>query len=201
MTRKAEVGRDTKETKIACAVDLDGTGVCKSATGVGFFDHMVAQLARHGRIDITLKADGDTHIDDHHTVEDCGYAIGGAIAKALGDRGGIARYGEAHAPMDETLVRCVVDLSGRPALVWRVDFATPKIGTFDVELCREFFKAFTNAIGGAVHVERFYGANDHHTAEGAFKALARALRAAMAIDPRAGTAPPSTKGVLGDPTN
>ncbi|MEM6492143.1 MAG: imidazoleglycerol-phosphate dehydratase HisB [Pseudomonadota bacterium] len=200
MTRAADVRRETKETKIACAVDLDGTGLCESETGVGFFDHMIDQIARHGRIDIQLRAQGDRHIDDHHTVEDCGYALGGAIAKALGDRGGITRYGEAHAPMDETLVRCVIDLSGRPALVWRVDFATPKIGGFDVELCREFFKAFANAVGGAVHVERFYGENDHHAAEGAFKALARALRTAVALDPRAGGAPPSTKGVLGDPT-
>ena len=198
--RTAETRRETKETQIRCAVDLDGTGVCTSTTGVGFFDHMVDQLSRHGRIDITLEASGDTHIDDHHTVEDCGYALAGAIAKALGDRAGIARYGEAHAPMDETLTRCVIDLSGRPALVWRAQFATGKIGSFDVELCREFFRAFTNGLDAAIHLECLYGENDHHIAESTFKALARALRAAVAIDPRAAGAPASTKGVLGDPT-
>ena len=200
ISRRAEVGRETKETQIRCAVDLDGTGVCESKTGVGFFDHMVDQLARHGRIDIDLEATGDLHIDDHHTVEDCGYAIAGAIAKALGDRAGIARYGEAHAPMDETLTRCVIDLSGRPALIWRASFATGKIGTFDTDLVREFFRSFTNGLSAAIHIECLYGENDHHIAESAFKATARALRAAVTIDPRAAGAPPSTKGVLGDPT-
>jgi len=195
--RKATIERKTRETDIAAAVDLDGAGVSAIETGIGFFDHMVDQLARHGLIDIDLKAKGDLHIDDHHTVEDCGIVLGQAVSKALGERKGIRRYGEAYAPMDETLARVVIDLSNRPFLVWRVELPQPKIGTFDTDLVREFFQAFAVAAGATVHVEVFYGANAHHIAEGCFKALARALRAAVEIDPRRGDATPSTKGVLG----
>jgi len=195
--RQARIERKTRETEIAAEVALDGTGKSDIATGVGFFDHMVDQLARHGLIDVTLKAKGDLHIDDHHTVEDSGIVLGQAVAKALGDRAGIARYGEAYAPMDEALARVVVDLSNRPFLVWRVEMTQPKIGTFDADLVREFFQAFAVAAGATLHVEVFYGANAHHIAEACFKALARALRAAVAIDPRRGGDTPSTKGVLG----
>lgn len=195
--RQAQVARKTRETDISAAVDLDGEGAATIATGVGFFDHMVDQLARHGLIDIELKAKGDLHIDDHHTVEDCGIALGQAVAKALGERKGIRRYGEAYAPMDETLARAVVDLSNRPFLVWRVEMPHAKIGTFDTDLVREFFQAFAVAAGATLHVEVFYGVNAHHIAEACFKALARALRAAVEIDPRRGDATPSTKGVLG----
>ncbi len=195
--RQASIARKTRETEIAATVDLDGTGEASIATGVGFFDHMVDQLARHGLIDIDLKAVGDLHIDDHHTVEDCGIVLGQAVAKALGERKGIRRYGQAYVPMDETLARVVIDLSNRPFLVWRVDMPRPKIGTFDTELVREFFQAFAVAAGATLHVEAFYGVNAHHIAEACFKALARALREAVEIDPRRGDATPSTKGVLG----
>jgi imidazoleglycerol-phosphate dehydratase len=195
--RQATIQRKTRETEIAATVNLDGTGVASIATGVGFFDHMVDQLARHGLIDIDLKATGDLHIDDHHTVEDCGIVLGQAVAKALGDRRGIQRYGQAYVPMDETLARVVIDLSMRPFLVWRVEMPTPKIGAFDTELVREFFQAFAVAAGATLHVEALCGANSHHIAEGCFKALARALREAVAIDPRRGDAMPSTKGTLG----
>lgn len=195
--RQASITRKTRETNIEATVNLDGDGTSDIATGVGFFDHMLDQLARHGLIDITLKADGDLHIDDHHTVEDCGIVLGQAIAKALGERKGIRRYGQAFTPMDEALARVVIDLSNRPYLVWRVDMTAPKIGTFDTELVREFFQAFAGAVGATLHVEAFYGVNAHHIAEGCFKALARALREAVEIDPRRGDQTPSTKGVLG----
>ncbi len=195
--RQATIARKTRETEISVTVNLDGTGASDIQTGVGFFDHMVDQLARHGLIDVDLKAKGDLHIDDHHTVEDCGIVLGQAVSKALGERKGVRRYGQAYTPMDETLARVVIDLSNRPFLVWRVDMPTPKIGTFDTELVREFFQAFAVAAGATLHVEAFYGVNSHHIAEACFKALARALREAVEIDPRRGDATPSTKGVLG----
>jgi len=196
-TRVAEINRETKETRISVRVALDGTGQYDIATGVGFFDHMLEQLARHSLIDITLRAKGDLHIDAHHTVEDCGIALGQAVAKALGDRRGIRRYGAALLPMDEALTRVALDVSGRPYLVWRVAFPATKIGVIDTELFREFFQAFAQNAGITLHVENFYGANAHHIAESAFKALARALREAIEIDSRAGDAIPSTKGQLG----
>jgi len=195
--RVAELARETKETQISVRVALDGTGQYDIATGVGFFDHMLEQLARHSLIDITLRARGDLHIDAHHTVEDCGIALGQALAKALGERRGIRRYGAAELPMDETLSRVALDISGRPYLVWRVAFPAPKIGEMDTELFREFFQALAQNAGLTLHVETLYGANAHHIAESGFKALARALRAAIEIDPRAGEAIPSTKGQLG----
>jgi len=195
--RVAELARETKETQISVRVALDGTGQYDIATGVGFFDHMLEQLARHSLIDITLRAKGDLHIDAHHTVEDCGIALGQALAKALGERRGIRRYGAAELPMDETLSRVALDISGRPYLVWRVAFPAPKIGEMDTELFREFFQALAQNAGLTLHVETLYGANAHHIAESGFKALARALRAAIEIDPRAGEAIPSTKGQLG----
>jgi len=195
--RVAELARETKETQISVRVALDGTGQYDIATGVGFFDHMLEQLARHSLIDITLRAKGDLHIDAHHTVEDCGIALGQALAKALGERRGIRRYGAAELPMDETLSRVALDISGRPYLVWRVAFPAPKIGEMDTELFREFFQALAQNAGLTLHVETLYGANAHHIAESGFKALARALRAAIEIDPRAAEAIPSTKGQLG----
>lgn len=195
--RQATVQRKTRETAIKVTVGLDGEGLSSIESGVGFFNHMLDQLARHGLIDIDLKADGDLHIDDHHTVEDCGIVLGKAVAKALGERKGIRRYGEAYVPMDETLVRCVIDLSNRPFLVWRVEMPSNKIGTFDSQLVREFFQAFAVAVGATLHVEALYGENAHHVAEACFKALARALRASIEIDPRRGDETPSTKGVLG----
>jgi imidazoleglycerol-phosphate dehydratase len=195
--RQATVERKTRETAIKVTVGLDGTGLSSIESGVGFFNHMLDQLARHGLIDVDLKAEGDLHIDDHHTVEDCGIVLGKAVAKALGERKGIRRYGEAYVPMDETLVRCVIDLSNRPFLVWRVEMPSNKIGTFDSQLVREFFQAFAVAVGATLHVEALYGENAHHVAEACFKALARALRASIEIDPRRGDEAPSTKGVLG----
>jgi imidazoleglycerol-phosphate dehydratase len=196
-TRVAELARETKETQISVRVALDGTGQYDIATGVGFFDHMLEQLARHSLIDITLRAKGDLHIDAHHTVEDCGIALGQALAKALGERRGIRRYGAALLPMDEALTRVALDISGRPYLVWRVEFPVAKIGEMDTELFREFFHALAQHAGLTLHVETFYGANAHHIAESGFKALARALRDAVEIDPRAVDAIPSTKGQLG----
>jgi len=195
--RAAEISRETNETQISVGVALDGTGQYDIATGVGFFDHMLEQLARHSLIDITLRAKGDLHIDAHHTVEDCGIALGQALAKALGDRRGIRRYGAAELPMDEALTRVALDASGRPYLIWRVEFPVAKIGVMDTELFREFFHAFAQNAGITLHVENFYGANAHHIAESAFKALARALREAIEVDPRASGAIPSTKGQLG----
>ncbi len=194
--RQAEVTRETAETRLSVALDLDGTGRHDNATGVGFFDHMLDQLARHALIDLTTRASGDLHIDDHHTVEDVGIAIGRALAQALGDKRGIRRYGSCHLAMDEALVRAALDLSGRPFLVWKVDFPTAKIGSFDVELVREFFTALAMNARMTLNVALLDGANSHHIAEASFKAVARALREAVEADPRAADAVPSTKGTL-----
>lgn len=195
--RTASVERNTKETRISVAVDLDGEGRCDVATGIGFLDHMMEQLGRHGLIDLTLKAEGDLHIDFHHTTEDCGYAVGEAISQALGARKGIERFGDALIPMDETLTRVAVDLSGRPYLVWKIDFTRDKLGEFDTELFKEWFQAFAQGVGANIHVENLYGENNHHKIESAFKGLARSLKAAVAIDPRKADQIPSTKGALG----
>ena len=195
-TRRATVSRKTKETAITASDDLDGTGAYEVATGVGFLDHMIEQLARHSLIDITLKADGDLHIDQHHTTEDSGIALGQAIAKALGEKKGIARYGSAYLPMDETLTRVALDVSGRPFLVWKVEFTRGKIGDMDTELFREWFQAFAQHAGLTLHVETLYGENSHHIAETCYKALARALRQAISLDPRQEGRVPSTKGQL-----
>lgn len=194
--RIAEVSRKTRETEINVSVALDGTGRSTIATGVGFFDHMLDQLSRHSLIDMTIHANGDLHIDDHHTVEDTGIAIGQALSRALGERRGIMRYASIDLAMDETLTRAAVDVSGRPLLVWNVAFSAPKIGTFDTELVREFFHAFAQNAGITLHVTNHYGANNHHIAETCFKAVARALRAAIERDPRQPDAVPSTKGSL-----
>ena len=193
--RKADITRKTAETDISLNLDLDGTGVYDVKTGVGFFDHMLDQLSRHSLIDLTLRASGDTHIDDHHTVEDCGIAIGQALAKALGDKRGIRRYGSFHLAMDDALVRCALDLSARPFLIWNVPFPTQKIGSFDTELVREFFQALSTHGGITLHVDLIHGFNSHHIAEAAFKSVARALREAAEPDPRS-TGLPSTKGML-----
>ena len=194
--RKGAVTRKTSETEIAVEIDLDGTGVAKVATGVGFFDHMLDQLARHSLVDISVSAKGDLHIDDHHTVEDVGIALGQALRQALGDKRGLTRYADCLLPMDEALTRVAVDVSGRPFLVFRVEFPTAKIGTFDTELIREFFQAFAMNGGLTLHVETLYGSNSHHIAESCFKGVARALGAAIAIDPRQAARVPSTKGAL-----
>ena len=194
--RQATVTRKTTETEVSATVNLDGSGQYDSKTGVGFFDHMMEQLARHSLIDITIKAKGDTHIDFHHTVEDAGIALGQAVAKALGDRKGIRRYADCHLPMDETMTRAAVDVSGRPFLIWDVTFTAPKIGEFDTELVREWFQAFAMNAGITLHVANLYGANSHHIAEASFKALARCLRSALEIDPRQKDRIPSTKGSL-----
>ncbi|MCV3239215.1 imidazoleglycerol-phosphate dehydratase HisB [Mesorhizobium sp. ZC-5] len=194
--RAASVSRKTKETEISVSVDIDGSGSFDISTGVGFFDHMLEQLSRHSLIDITVKAKGDLHIDDHHTVEDTGIAIGQAISKALGDRRGIARYASLDLAMDETLTRAAIDVSGRPFLVWNVGFSAPKVGTFDTELVREFFQALAQNAGITLHVTNHYGANNHHIAETCFKAVARVLRAATEHDPRQAGVVPSTKGTL-----
>ncbi|MFQ5623492.1 MAG: imidazoleglycerol-phosphate dehydratase HisB [Paracoccaceae bacterium] len=194
--RKAAVGRKTAETDIRVEIDLDGTGKYDNRTGVGFFDHMLDQLARHALIDLKTRAEGDLHIDDHHTVEDVGIALGKALAEAAGDKTGIRRYGACLLPMDDTLVRAALDLSGRPHLVWKVEFTAPKIGAFDTELVREFFTALAMNGGITLHVERLDGINSHHIAEAAFKAVARALREALEVDPRRADAVPSTKGAL-----
>jgi imidazoleglycerol-phosphate dehydratase len=195
--RIASVSRSTKETRISVSVDLDGTGAADIRTGVGFFDHMLEQVARHSLIDITIRADGDLHIDDHHTVEDTGIALGQAVRQALGDRKGITRYADCHLAMDEALTRAAIDISGRPFLVFKATFPRDKIGTFDTELVEEWFRAFAINAGVTLHVENLYGGNAHHIAESAFKALARVLRAAVVIDPRTADAVPSTKGTLG----
>ena len=194
--RRATITRRTKETAITASVDLDGTGAYEIATGVGFLDHMIEQLARHSLIDITLKAKGDLHIDQHHTTEDSGIVLGQAVARALGDKKGIARYGFAYLPMDETLTRAAIDVSGRPYLVWNVEFTRSKIGEMDTELFREWFQAFAQHAGLTLHVETLYGENSHHIAETCYKALARALRQAVAIDERQESRVPSTKGQL-----
>ena len=194
--REAAITRKTAETDIAVEVALDGTGTAAMATGVGFFDHMLDQLARHSLIDMTVRAKGDLHIDDHHTVEDCGIALGQALARALGDKRGIRRYGHFRLAMDDAQVSCALDLSGRPYLVWNVAFPTPKIGTFDTELVREFFQALATHGGITLHVDLIHGINSHHIAEATFKAVAKSLRMAVESDPRAGGAIPSTKGAL-----
>ena len=195
--RTATIKRKTKETDIQVSVNLDGTGVSDVATGIGFFDHMLDLLARHSRIDITVKAKGDLHIDHHHTTEDVGIALGQAVKQALGDMRGITRYAGVYLPMDETLSRVVIDISGRPVLVFKVEFPRDKIGAFDTELVREWFNAFAMNAGITLHVETMYGENSHHISESCFKGLARALRAAVAIDPQAKGEVPSTKGQLG----
>ena len=195
--RTATIKRKTKETDIEVAVNLDGTGVSIVSTGIGFFDHMLDLLARHSRIDITVKADGDLHVDHHHTTEDVGIALGQAVKQALGSMAGITRYASIHMPMDETLSRVVIDFSGRPVLVFKVDFPRDKVGTFDTELVQEWFQAFAMNSGMTLHVATLYGSNDHHIAESCFKGLARALRTAVVIDARAANEIPSTKGSLG----
>ena len=194
--RRAKIERSTRETSIRAAVDLDGTGAARVATGIGFLDHMLEQLARHGLIDIELEAKGDLHIDQHHTVEDTGIVLGQAVAKALGDRAGIRRYGAALIPMDEALTRVALDASNRPYLVWKVAFERPSIGGIDSELFQEWFRAFAQNAGLTLHVETLYGQNHHHIIESCFKGLARALRQAVELDPRASGAVPSTKGSL-----
>jgi len=195
--RKGSIKRTTKETDIEVAVDLDGEGVSNVATGIGFFDHMLDLLARHSRIDITVKAKGDLHIDHHHTTEDVGIALGQAVKQALGDMKGITRYADVHVPMDEALTRVAIDISGRPFLVFKAEFVRDKVGEFDTELVQEWFQAFAMNSGITLHAETLYGSNDHHIAESCFKGLARALRTAVAIDPRARDEVPSTKGSLG----
>jgi imidazoleglycerol-phosphate dehydratase len=195
--RQATVSRKTKETAISATVELDGTGIYKVSTGIGFLDHMLEQLSRHSLIDLTVDAKGDLHIDQHHTTEDTGIVIGEAISKALGERAGITRYGHSYVPMDETLTRVSLDISNRPYLIWKVRFPRPKIGDMDTELFHEWFQAFAQAGGITLHVENLYGENTHHIIESCFKGLAQALRHAVELDPRKGNAVPSTKGVLG----
>ncbi|MGR3321288.1 MAG: imidazoleglycerol-phosphate dehydratase HisB [Pseudooceanicola sp.] len=194
--RKAEITRKTAETDISVTIDLDGTGRYENRTGIGFFDHMLDQLARHSLIDMTVTCTGDTHIDDHHSVEDTGIALGQALTRALGDKRGIRRYGACLLPMDDAMVRTALDLSGRPYLVWNVDMPAAKIGTFDTELVREFFQALATHGGITLHVDALHGFNAHHVAEAAFKSVARALREAVETDPRKSDAIPSTKGAL-----
>jgi imidazoleglycerol-phosphate dehydratase len=196
MSRVGEVVRNTKETQIRVRVDLDGTGVSQITTGIGFFDHMLESFARHGGIDVEIDTKGDLHIDMHHTVEDTGIVLGLAIKEALDGFKGIRRFGHAYVPMDETLTRCAVDLSNRPYLIWKSSFRTPKIGEFDTELFKEFHQAFAMNVGACVHLETLYGDNSHHIAESGFKALARALRQAVELDPKTHGHAPSTKGVL-----
>ena len=195
--RVATVERNTKETRIKGRVDLDGTGAAEINTGIGFLDHMLEQLAKHSLVDLTLHAKGDLHIDFHHTTEDSGYVIGEAVSKALGDRAGIQRYGNAVIPFDETLTRVSLDASNRPYLVWKVNFSRPKLGDMDTELFKEWFQAFAQSAGLTLHVENVYGENNHHIVESCFKGLARALRQAIEIDPRRAGVVPSTKGTLG----
>ncbi|MDP4593734.1 MAG: imidazoleglycerol-phosphate dehydratase HisB [Beijerinckiaceae bacterium] len=194
--RQATVDRSTNETTITARIELDGAGKCEISTGIGFFDHMLEQLGRHGLIDIMIKASGDLHIDQHHTVEDTGIALGQAIRQAMGEKRGIIRYGHAYLPMDETLTRATIDVSGRPFLVFKTNFHTGKIGEFDTQLVREFFQALAMNSGITLHIETLYGFNDHHIAESCFKAVARALRTAITIDNRQADSVPSTKGVL-----
>lgn len=194
--RTAKITRKTAETDITVDINLDGSGVYDNQTGVGFFDHMLDQLSRHSLVDMKIRAKGDLHIDDHHTVEDVGIAIGQALVAAVGDKKGIVRYGECHLPMDDAQVRCALDLSARPFLVWNIDMPTAKIGTFDTELVREFFQALATHGGITLHIDQIHGFNSHHIAEAAFKAVARALRIALETDPRKSDAIPSTKGKL-----
>jgi imidazoleglycerol-phosphate dehydratase len=194
--RNSEVSRSTLETRIAVGIDLDGTGAANLATGIGFLDHMLDQVARHGLIDLTIKAEGDLHIDQHHTVEDIGITLGQAFAKAVGDKKGIRRYGHAYVPLDEALSRVVIDLSGRPGLEFHCAFTRAQIGEFDVDLFREFFQGFVNHAGVTLHIDNLRGINAHHQAETVFKAFGRALRMALEVDPRLGDQMPSTKGTL-----
>jgi imidazoleglycerol-phosphate dehydratase len=196
MTRTATIVRKTKETDISATVNLDGTGAYDIKTGVGFLDHMLEQVARHGLIDITLRCKGDLHIDFHHTTEDVGIVLGQAIAKAMGDKAGITRYASLHLPMDETLTRVAIDVSGRPYLIWNVTFTRDKLGEMDTELFREFFQAIAQNAGITLHIETLYGDNNHHIAETCFKGLARALKDALTLDPRQAGRVPSTKGTL-----
>jgi imidazoleglycerol-phosphate dehydratase len=195
--RTATVTRNTSETRVAVTLDLDGTGTFDVQTGVGFFDHMLEQLSRHSLIDLNVRTEGDLHIDQHHTVEDTGLAIGQALAQALGDKRGIRRYGHALSPMDETLTRVSLDISGRPWLVWKTAFSQKRLGEMDTELFQHWFHSFAQTAGITLHVETLHGENNHHIAESAFKGLARALREAVEIDPRRADAIPSTKGTLG----
>jgi imidazoleglycerol-phosphate dehydratase len=194
--RTATIARNTSETKIDVTVDLDGSGAYDVSTGIGFFDHMLEQLSRHSLIDMTVRTEGDLHIDQHHTVEDTGLAIGEAVAKALGEKRGIRRYAEALSPMDETLTRVAIDISGRPFLVWKAEFSQKRLGEMDTEMFEHFFHSFAQTAGVTLHIETLYGQNNHHIAESAFKGLARALRQAVEIDPRKADAIPSTKGTL-----
>ena len=194
--RKASITRTTAETDISVEINLDGTGIYDNQTGVGFFDHMLDQLSRHALIDMTVRCKGDLHIDDHHSVEDVGIALGQALTEAVGEKRGIFRYGSCLLPMDDALVRAALDISGRPFLVWNVDFPTSKIGTFDTELVREFFQALATHGGLTLHVDALHGLNSHHIAEAAFKSVARALRQALDVDPRQANSIPSTKGAL-----
>ena len=199
--RKASVERNTNETRIKVAVNLDGTGVYRVSTGIGFFDHMLEQLSRHSLIDVDIEAKGDLHIDAHHTVEDTGIALGQALYKALGDRRGIRRFSSVHVPMDETLTRVALDASDRPYLIWHVKVPTPQLGDLDTQLVKEFFQAFAQAAGLTLHIENLYGENSHHIVESCFKATAQALRLSFEIDPRKADAIPSTKGVLAGAKN
>lgn len=196
--RKATVERTTKETSVSASVNLDGSGIYDIDTGIGFLDHMMEQLSRHSLIDLTIRAKGDTHIDFHHTTEDVGIVVGQAIADALGDLRGITRYGSAIIPMDETCTRCSVDISGRPFIIFKVSFSRDKLGEMDTELFLEWFRAFAQGAGMTLHVENMYGENNHHIIESSYKALARAMRQAIEIDPRKSNAIPSTKGMIGD---
>ena len=195
--RTAKIERNTKETRISVEVNIDGTGVYDVQTGIGFLDHMLEQLSRHSLMDLTVRAEGDLHIDFHHTTEDTGIAIGEAVSQALGDRKGIERYGSAVIPMDETCTRVALDMSNRPYLIWKVEFTRPKLGDMDTELFKEWFQAFSQAAGCTLHIENLYGENNHHIVESCFKGIARSLKQALAIDPRKADAVPSTKGVLG----
>lgn len=197
MTRTASIARKTHETDIDVMVNLDGSGQYQVSTGIGFLDHMIEQLSRHSLIDMRVAIKGDLHVDQHHTVEDSAIAIGECVLKALGDKGGIARYGQAYSPMDETLTRCALDISGRPWTVWKSGFSQPRLGEMDTELFSHWFQSFAQAAGVTLHIETLYGENNHHIAESCFKALARALRQAVEIDPRKAGAVPSTKGILG----
>jgi len=196
MSRKADVSRNTKETQIRVAVDLDGTGASRVSTGIGFYDHMLESFARHSGFDLEIETRGDLHIDMHHTVEDTGIVLGQAVKEALAGFAGVRRFGHAYIPMDETLTRCAVDLSNRPYLIWRVEFVRAKVGEMDTELFKEFHHAFAMNAGACVHIETLYGENSHHIAESGFKALARALRMAVEVDPKTLGHAPSTKGVL-----
>ena len=195
--RTGLIERDTKETRIRVAVNLDGTGTYEVATGIGFLDHMVEQFSRHSLIDVEMKVDGDLHVDQHHTTEDSAIALGQALAQALGDKGGIARYGTAYSPMDETLARVALDISGRPWCVWRAGFSQAKLGEWDTELIEHWFQSVAQTAGLTLHVELLYGTNNHHICEAIYKGFARAMRQAVEIDPRKGGAIPSTKGILG----